>query len=172
MESLREKMKGAKVLLMKARMKNHGLKMFWSWVIFPKRCLQTRASDLLPSTATSRDFLFCTPRGQLLWNKRIISVTNIAELVEYNTYWLSHNDDVTKPRELNTFLDVLAELGVYKALDQEEKGLSDLIDKEKGYRNVENTAQNESNVFFGWKWSRRHPWEQQRHWKRQSGNKK
>ena len=42
-----------------------------------------RASDLLHSMATSKDILFWTPRGQLLRKKRLIPVTNIAELVEY-----------------------------------------------------------------------------------------
>ena len=42
-----------------------------------------RSSDLLHSMATSRDILFWTPRRQLLRNKRITPVTNIAELVEY-----------------------------------------------------------------------------------------
>ena len=37
------------------------------------------ASDLLHSMAASKDILFWTPRGQLLRNKRIIPVTNIAE---------------------------------------------------------------------------------------------
>ena len=54
------------------------------------------------------DILLWTPRGQLLRNKRIITVTNIAELVEY--LLLPHNDAVTKPCVLNTFLDGLAEL--------------------------------------------------------------
>ena len=40
------------------------------------------------------DILFWTPLGQLLRNKRIITVTNIAELVEY--VLPPHNDDVTK----------------------------------------------------------------------------
>ena len=44
---------------------------------------EKRASDLLHSMATSKDILFWTPRGQLLRNKPIIPVTNIAELVEY-----------------------------------------------------------------------------------------
>ena len=63
--------------------------------------------------AASKDILFWTPRGQLLWSKRIIPVTNIAELVEY--VLLTH------------------------------KLLSDLIEKEKGYRNAENIYENESN---------------------------
>ena len=102
-----------------------------------------RASDLLHSMAASKDLLFWTPRGQLLRNKRIIPVTNIAELLEY--VLLPHNDDVTKPRVLNTFLDGLAELGIDKGLIKNKKLLSDLIEKEKGYRNVENTSDNESN---------------------------
>ena len=55
-----------------------------------------------------------------------------------------HNNDVTKPRALNTFLDGLAELGVDKGLIKNKKLLSDLIEKEKGLRNTENTSDNES----------------------------
>ena len=102
-----------------------------------------RASELLHSMATSKDLLFWTPRGQLLRNKRIIPVTNIAELVEY--VLLPHNNEVTKPRALNTFLGGLAELGIDKGLIKNKKLLSDLIEKEKGYRNVENTSDDESN---------------------------
>ena len=86
---------------------------------------------------------FWTPRGQLLRNKRKIPVTNIAEPVEY--VLPPHNIDVTKPRALNTFLDGLAELGVDKGLIKNKKLLSDLIEKEKGYRNAENTSDIESN---------------------------
>ena len=43
---------------------------------------EKRASDLLHSMAASKDIFFLTPRGQLLRNKRIIPVTNIAELVD------------------------------------------------------------------------------------------
>ena len=57
---------------------------------------------------TSKDILLWTPRGHLLRNQRIIPVTNISELVEY--VLLPHNEDVAKPRALNTFLDGLAEL--------------------------------------------------------------
>ena len=103
-----------------------------------------RTSKLLHSMATSRDILFWTPRGQLLRNKRIIPVTNIAELLEY--VLLPRNDDVTKPRALNAFLDGLAELGIDKCLITNKKLLSDLIEKEKDYRNNENTFENESSV--------------------------
>ena len=58
---------------------------------------------------------------------------------------LPHNNEVTKPRALNTFLDGLAELGIDKGLIKNKKLLSDLIEKEKGYQNVENTFDNESN---------------------------
>ena len=58
---------------------------------------------------------------------------------------LPHNDDVTKPRALNTFLDGLAELGIDKGLIKNKRMLSDLIEKEKGYQNVKNTSNNESN---------------------------
>ena len=104
---------------------------------------EKRASDLLHSMAASKDILFWTPSGQLLRNKRTIPVTNIAELVEY--VLLPHNNEVTKPRALNTFLDGLAELGIHKGLIKNKKLLSDLIEKEKGYQNVENTPDNESN---------------------------
>ena len=50
-----------------------------------------------------------------------------------------------KPGALNTFLDGLAELGVDKGLIKNKKLLSDLIEKEKGYRNAENTSDIESN---------------------------
>ena len=58
--------------------------------------------------------MFWTPSGLLLRNQRIIPVTNISELVEY--VLLPHNEDVAKPRALNTFLDGLAELGINKRL--------------------------------------------------------
>ena len=102
-----------------------------------------RASELLYSMAASKDLLFLTPRGQLLRNKRTIPVTSIAELLEY--VLLPHNDDVTKPRALNTFLDGLAELGIDKGLINNKRLLSDLIEKEKGYQIVKNTSDNESN---------------------------
>ena len=79
-----------------------------------------------------------------LRNKRIIPVTNIADLVDY--VLLPHNNDVTKPRALNTFLDELAELGFDKSLIKNKKLLSDLIEKGKGYRNAEDTSDNESNI--------------------------
>jgi len=47
---------------------------------------------------------------------------------------LSHNDEVIKPRAPNTFLDGLAELGVDKRLIKNKKILSDLLGKEKIYR--------------------------------------
>ena len=80
---------------------------------------EKRASDLLHSMAASKDILFWTPSGQLRRNKRTIPVTNIAELVEY--VLLPHNNDVTKPRALNTFLDGLAELGIDKGLIKNKK---------------------------------------------------
>ena len=103
-----------------------------------------RASELLHSMAASRDILFWTPCGQLLRNKRIIPITNVAELLEYGL--LPHNDDVTKPRALNTFLDGLAELGIDKGLIKNKKLLSDLIENENDNRNGENTFENENNV--------------------------
>ena len=102
-----------------------------------------RASDLLHSMAASKDILFWTPRGQLLRKNRIIPVTNIAELVEY--ILLPHNDEVIKPRALNTFLDGLAELGVDKRLIKNKKILSDLLEKEKFYRENEGEGDDDSN---------------------------
>ena len=58
---------------------------------------------------------------------------------------LRHNNDVTKPRALNTFLDELSELRFDKGLIKNKKLLSDLIEKERGYRNAEDTSDNESN---------------------------
>ena len=83
---------------------------------------EKRASELLHSMAASKGILFWTPRGQLPRNTRIIPVTNIAELVEY--VLLPHNNDVTKPRALITFLDGLAELGVNKGLIKNKKLLA------------------------------------------------
>ena len=91
--------------------------------------------------ATSKDILFWTTRGQLLRRQRIIPVTNILEVVEY--VLLAHNDDVAKPRALNTFLEGLAELGVDKHLIKNKKLLSDLLEKEKEYRNNEGSENNE-----------------------------
>ena len=102
-----------------------------------------RASDLLQSMTASKVILFWTPHGQLLRNKQTIPVTNFAKLVGY--VLLPRNNEVTKPRALNTFLDGLAELGIDKGLIKNKKLLSDLIKKEKGYQNVENTSDNESN---------------------------
>ena len=56
-----------------------------------------------------------------------------------------HNSEVTNPRALNTFLDGLAELGIDRGLIKNKKMGSDLIEKGKGYRNVKNTSDNESN---------------------------
>ena len=85
---------------------------------------EKRASDLLHSMAASKDILFWTPSGQLLRNKRTIPVTNITELVEY--VLLPHNNEVTKPRALNTFLDGLAELGIDRGSIKNKNLLSDL----------------------------------------------
>ena len=91
---------------------------------------EKRASHLLHSMAASNDILFWNPSGQLLRNqKRTIPVTNIAHLVEYAL--LAHNNEVTKPRALNTFLDGLAELGIDKGLIKNKKLLSDLKKKKK-----------------------------------------
>ena len=87
---------------MEARMKNEGLKT--SWVIFLKRCIN---SVFLICCIAWLQIIYSTAHGQLPREKRIIPVTNIVELFEY--VLLPHNDDVTKPCALNTFLDGLAE---------------------------------------------------------------
>ena len=51
---------------------------------------------------------------------------------------------VIKPRALNTFLDGLAELGVDKRLIKNKKSLSDLLEKEKGYRENEGEGDDDS----------------------------
>ena len=106
-------MKKAKVLVMKAKMKNQGLKMFW--VIFPEQC---RKSVLLICCIVwplpKIIFSGLPASRQLLRNKRTIPVTNVAELVEY--VLLPHNNEVTKPPALKTFLVGLAELGIDKGL--------------------------------------------------------
>ena len=89
----------------------------------PQAVSEKRTSELLHSMAACKDILFWTHRGQLLRNKRIIPVTNIAELREY--VLLPHNDHVTKPRALNTFLDGLAGLEIHKSLITNKKLLSD-----------------------------------------------
>ena len=87
------------------------------------------ASELLHSMAASKNILFWTPSGLLLRNQRAIPVTNISELVEY--VLLPHNEDVAKPRALNTFLDGLAELGVNKRLIKNKKTSKRLVRKRK-----------------------------------------
>ena len=104
--------------------------------------LEKRASDLLHSMAASKDILFWTPSGQLLRNKSTIPVKKITELVEY--VLLLHDNEITEPPALNTFLDGLAESGIDESLIRNKKLSSDLIEKEKDYRNVENTPDNES----------------------------
>ena len=94
------------------------------WSHLSQAVSEKRASELLHSMVASQDILFWTPHGQLLWNKRTIPVTNIADLVEY-VLLLPHNNDVTKPRARNTFPDEIAELGFDKVLIKNKKLLSD-----------------------------------------------
>ena len=51
------------------------------------------------------------------------SCTNIAKLLEY--VLLPHNNEVTKPYALNTFLDELAELRIDEGLIKNKKFRSD-----------------------------------------------
>ena len=53
--------------------------------------------------------------------------------MQFQYVLLTNNNEVTKPRALNTFLDGLAELGIDKGLIKNNKLLSDLIEKGKGY---------------------------------------
>ena len=55
---------------------------------------------------------------------------------------LPHNNKVTKPRALNTFLGDLAGLGIDNGLIKNKKLLSDLIETENSYPNTENTSEN------------------------------
>ena len=98
---------------------------------------EKRTSELLHIMAASKDIIFWAPRGQLLQNKGIIPVTNIAELVEYAI--LPHNDNFTKPRALNTFLN-----GGFNQEQNVAKWFTRKLE-EKSYRNAENTSENESN---------------------------
>ena len=59
---------------------------------------------------------------------------------------LPHNDDVVKPRALNTFIDGLAELGINKRLIENKKILADLMEKEKAYRDKDSEAGDEEMV--------------------------
>ncbi|CAH3126795.1 unnamed protein product, partial [Porites lobata] len=91
--------------------------------------------------AASKDILFWTPSGQLFRNKRTIPVTNIAELVEY--VLLPHNNEVTKPRALNTFLDGLAELGIDKGLIKNKKLLKFTSDNESNNEESSSDIENQ-----------------------------
>ena len=58
---------------------------------------------------------------------------------------LPRNDEVINPRALNTFLDGLTALGVDKRLIKNKKILSDLLEKEKVYRENEGEGDDDSN---------------------------
>ena len=74
----------------------------------------------------------------------IIPVTNISELVEY--VLLPHNDDVTKPRALKTFIDGLAELGINKRLIQNKRILAEVLVKQQAYRDKDSEASDKEMV--------------------------
>ena len=113
------------------------------WVIFPEQCRKRVLLICWIVLPLPKISVLRLPADNYFEINARIPVTNIAELVEY--VLLLHNNEVTKPRALNTFLDGLAELGIDKGLIKNKKLLSDLIEKEKGYQNVENTSDNESN---------------------------
>ena len=75
---------------------------------------QQNVSDLLHSMATSKNILFWTPKGEMLYTNRRIPVTSMAELCEY--ILLPYNPEVLKPRALTTFLNGIAEIGINKTL--------------------------------------------------------
>ena len=129
-------MKKAKVLVMKAKMKNQ---------LKNKRCFESSfPCDVGLSVLLTCCIVWSLPKtffsrlpaeNYFVINWRIVPVSNIAELVEYDVL-LPHNNEVTKPRALNTFLDGLAELGIDKGLIKNKKLLSDLINR-KGKRPFE-----------------------------------
>ena len=106
-----------------------GLKMFL--ISFSQAFSRGNASDILHNMATYKDILFWTPRGQLLRNQRTMSVTTISELVEF--VLVPHNENVGKPRALDTFLDGLAELGVNDNLIKNKKLINDLLKRGHAY---------------------------------------
>ena len=85
--------------------------------------------DFLHSLATSKNILFWTPKGEMVYHDRRIPVTNIAQLIEY--VLLPYSQDVVKPRALNIFLEGLAELKIDKSLIKNKKLVMDIIDREK-----------------------------------------
>ena len=92
-----------------------------------------KALDLLHSMAVSKDILFWTPKGEMLYKNRRIPVTSMAQLCEY--ILLPYNPEVPKPRALNTFLDGIAEIGINKTLVKNKKILAELIVKENEIQN-------------------------------------
>ena len=80
-----------------------------------------RPSDLLHSMATSRDILWLTEDSYFQHRDKNCRARRVCTI--------THNDDVTKPRALNTFLDGLAELGFNKGVIKNKKVLRDLIEK-------------------------------------------
>ena len=94
-----------------------------------KKIPSQKAIDFLHSLATSKNILFWTPKGEMVYHDRRIPVTNIAQLIKY--VLLPYSQDVVKPRALNTFLEGLAELKIDKSLIKNKKLVMDIIDREK-----------------------------------------
>ena len=59
----------------------------------------------------------------------------------YVHVFFPYNEEVTKPRALNTFLDGQAELGIDKRLIRNKTFLFDLIEKEKSYKDKESDTE-------------------------------
>ena len=82
------------------------------WVIFPVQCRKNVLLICCIVWPRPKMFFSALPADNYFEINALFPSTNIAELVEY--VLLPHNNEVTKPRALNTFLDGLAELGVDK----------------------------------------------------------
>ena len=78
---------------------------------------------------TSKNILFWTPKGEMVYQDRRIPVTNIAQLIEY--VLLPYSQDVVKPWAINTFLKWLAELKIDKSLIKSKKLVMSIIEREK-----------------------------------------
>ena len=101
-----------------------------------------KAIDFLHSLATSKNILFWTPKGKMVYHDRRVPVTNIAQLIEY--VLLPYCQDVVKLRALTTFLEGLAELKIDKSLIKNKKLVMDIIDREKENNRSEETNSSDS----------------------------
>ena len=115
-------------------------------VEFSKKIPTQKAIDFLHSLATSKNILFWTPRGEMVYHDRRSPVTNIAQLIEY--VLLPYSQDVVKPRALNAFLEGLAELKIDKSLIKNKKLVMDIIVREKENNRSEESIQYNTIQYF------------------------